>query len=68
VYIDPRKKVDFRYRDRRGAAALAGKWGVGVWRTAPSSRATVEEWIRVVDGLDLAALRNAWDSTTENTA
>ena len=65
VYIDPRKKVDFRYRDRRGAAALAGKWAVGVWRTAPSSRATVDEWIRVVDGLDLTALRNAWAPAIE---
>lgn len=68
VYIDPRKKVDFRYRGRRGAAALAGKWAVGVWSTAPSPRDVVQEWLRVVDGLDLAGLRKEWDSTTEDAA
>jgi hypothetical protein len=66
VYIDPRKKVDFRYGGRRGAAALAGKWALGVWRTAPSSHDVVREWLRVVDGLDLTTLRKEWDETTED--
>jgi hypothetical protein len=68
VYIDPRKRVDFRYRGHRGGAALAGKWAVGVWRTAPSSRDVVREWLRVVDELDLATLRKEWDATTEDAA
>jgi hypothetical protein len=66
VYIDPRKRVDFRYRGRRGAAALARKWALGVWRTGPTSRDAVREWLRVVDSLDLTTLRKEWDASTED--
>ncbi len=61
VYLDPTKKVDFRYRGKRAGAALAGQWAAKALRTGPAPASIVRSWVNAIDRLPLADLTTEWD-------
>jgi len=60
VYLDPTKRVDFRYRGKRAGAALAGQWTAYSLRTGPASASRVRAWVHAVDNLRLPELQEEW--------
>ena len=66
VYVDPTKKVDLRYRGKRGGAALAGQWAANALRSGPASARVVDSWVSAIDNLVLADLRSEWERVSSD--
>jgi hypothetical protein len=64
VYLDPTKKVDFRYRGKRAGAALAGQWTTNALRSGPAAVSVVRSWVSAIDALDIAELKAEWESVS----
>ena len=60
VYLDPRRRIELRYRGSRAGRALAAHWIRGSVSTPAHADALAEERILAIDGIDLPHLQRQW--------